>query len=182
MIKNFSVFLILCIFIFLGFGLNGCGKKTPPEPGRYYNKNYSFSIKFPKEWELYKSQELDDAVVEVTSPWENDSDMFSEFIAIYVDEVSLGTSLEEYFNELNQNSENELAHYQEEDSGTITIENTIAKWIIFSYTVAEGPLQSVSYLIVKDHRAYIIFCNTEPDKFEMYRSKFEKTAQSLKFE
>jgi hypothetical protein len=108
--------------------------------------------------------------------------MLSEFISIYVDELPNWMDPDDYYSELSINSENELAHYQEEDSGTSTIDDTYVKWLIFSYTVAEGAMQNISYLLFKDHHAYIITCNSEPEKFYMYKSKFEEVAQSFKFE
>ncbi|MCK4322643.1 hypothetical protein KAX08_09025 [candidate division WOR-3 bacterium] len=182
MLKKFFLTLFLLIFVFSWFGINGCGKKSPPEPGRYYNKTKGFSIKFPKGWEIFEGQTEEDPVVEAVSPWESDSDMLSEFISIYVDELPNWMDLDDYYSELSINSENELAHYQEEDSGTSTIDDTYVKWLIFSYTVAEGAMQNISYLFFKDHQAYIITCNSEPEKFYMYKSKFEEVAQSFKFE
>ncbi len=174
--------IVIIILITLSLLIEGCKKKTHPEPNRYYNKKYNFSIKFPEDWEIYEGQSEDEPAVEAVSPWESDSDMFSEFIDIYVDELPGWKGLDDYYREISINSRNELAHYQEEDSGTITIDNTDVKWTLFSYTVAEGEMQALAYLMIKDDHAFIISCNTEPHKYQMYKENFENSAISFKFE
>ncbi|MCK4420547.1 hypothetical protein KAW48_02025 [candidate division WOR-3 bacterium] len=182
MFKRISTITLFIALVIFGFIVNGCGTKSPPEPGRYYNKGKGFSIKFPGEWEIKEGPGQEEPAVEATSPWENEADMFSEFIAIYVDELPGTTSLKDYFNELNFNTENDLAHYQEKERGNISIDNTDTKWIIFTYTLAEGAMQSISYLLIKDNKAYMISCNSEPEKFDMYRSKFKEAVQTFRFE
>lgn len=181
--RKMHIFLIvILIFITLSLLTEGCGRNTHPESNRYYNKKYNFSIIFPKGWEIHKSQSEDEPVVEAVSPWESDSDMFSEFIDIYVDELPDWMDLGDYYREISINSRNELAHYQEEDSGTITIDNQNAKWTLFSYTVVEGAMQGLSYLIIKDNQAFIITCNTEPYKYQKYKENFKNSVNSFKFE
>lgn len=181
--RKMHIFIIVILILFtLSLLTKGCGGKVPPEPNRYYNKKYNFSIKFPENWEIYEGQSEDEPVVEAVSPWESDSDMFSEFIDVYVDELPGWMGLDDYYREISINSKNELANYQEEDSGTITIDNTDVKWTLFSYTVAEGAMKALSYIMIKDNHAFIISCNTEPYKYQMYKEIFEKAINSFKFE
>jgi len=180
--KRYFFIIVILKLITLSLLTEGCGEKAPTDPNRYYNKKYNFSIKFPKDWEIYEGQSEDEPVVEAVSPWESDSDMFSEFIDIYVDELPGWMNLDDYNREISINSRNELAHYQEEDSGTITIDNTDVKWTLFSYTIAEGKMQALVYLMIKDNRAFIISCNTEPHKYQMYKENFKNSANSYKFE
>lgn len=174
--RKIHIFLIVILMLAtLSLLTKGCGGKAPPEPNRYYNKKYNFSIIFPKGWEIYESKSEDEPAVEAVSPWESDPDMFSEFIDIYVDELPSWMHLDDYYREISINSRNELAHYQEEDSGTITINNRNAKWTLFSYTIAEGAMQGLTYLMIKDNQAFIITCNTEPYKYQ----KFKKISKIL---
>jgi len=176
-IYRFTVSTVLILFV---LGTNGCGSK---EPGRYYDKDFGFSIKFPEGWEVTVGDGRQEPLVMASGLWENDDDIVCEWMTVDVNRLDYdGMTLQEYYNVIEINSEKQYAHYQEIEKGDTVISGKQAIWSIATYTIIEGEMLNLTYFLVKGEYGYMISCNTEPDKLAMYKSRFVNSALSFRFE
>jgi len=177
----YSLLVIICLSVIIG-----CSSKNTKEPGRYYNDNYSFSIKFPERWDVIEVSNLNitdknvEAKVQAMGPKISSDDIFDESIAVVVERISPGMSLEDYFDETIKEAQEEDYDFQEDERGDFMINNEKTKWIIFNCKVGEYKYRFLWYCFLKGNRGYIIACNANADEFAQHRNTFESTAESFK--
>lgn len=171
---------VLTIIVISLFLVTGCGAKSAPEPGRYYDKARGFSIKFPTGWDL--QQENGGATIVALSPEENENDMFFESVSVTVEDLPYKVSLEEFAKENDKVRSTEFGGAQEEQRGDLALANAKAKWVLFTYEMQEGTVKTLDCCTVKGRRAYLIMCDSEPDKYDSYREILEGAATSFRIE
>ncbi len=178
--KMRMVFPVLTIIVISLFLVTGCGAKPASEPGRYYDKAMGFSIKFPPGWDL--QHENGGATIVALSPEENENDMFFESVSVTVEDLPYKVSLEEFAKENDKVRSTEFRRAQEEQRGDLALANAKAKWVLFTYEMQEGTVKTLDCCTVKGRRAYLIMCDSEPDKYDSYREILEGTATSFRIE
>ena len=174
-----SVFLFFTVLLFIVLGVNGCSTKSPPEPGRYYNKNKGFSIKFPDDWvtgEGYKG-----TTVIALSPPEDSNDQFHEYVSVVVEEGYM-SSLEVYFKGNIENLKKLMKDYRFYEEGQMTINQNDVRWIVYSCTPETYNLKIIAYVLFKNSRGYIVSCVASPDKFSQFKDQFKEIAKTFRFE
>jgi hypothetical protein len=177
--KKVAIFLGVALFL-IGLGLNGCAsKEEPEEPGRYYGKSYS--IKFPKGWEIDEQEEK--LWVSVLIPRETTDDQLRFRININIIESTKtgGLSLEQHYQKTLDILSKSLSEFQVHEEGRSIIEGIITKWYIYSYKIGPLDVKSLQYIFLKGRRIYSITCGAGVDEFDQYRSTFEEVAKSFKF-
>jgi hypothetical protein len=152
------------------------------EPGRYYDKDSGFSIKFPDEWSVREGYQEDEALVESVSPWEDDLDEFADHVSVDVEKLVPEVSLEAYFDETMEYQMDELPGFELRERGDTDLDNTDAMYVVFDFESEGGMVTVLGYATVKGSRGYLISCVAQTSKFHMYEDKFEEVAHSFKFE
>jgi hypothetical protein len=150
------------------------------EPGRYYNKDKGFSIKFPNGWE--KREGYMGLTVIALSPQESPSDQFRENVNIVDEELPETMSLETYFQINLDNMPKLLTNFQAYESGRLTLGNADSRWLIYGYRMGTTSIKGLVYVLVKGNRGYAITGTATSGSFANYRSIFEETSQSFSFE
>jgi hypothetical protein len=168
------------VLLFVFVTVSSCGGSR--EPGRYYNDENSFSIDFPDEWMLREGDGIDSPLIESVSPWEDDEDLFSEYVGVDIDELTGKADLKECFDEFKREQAQEFDHYEELESGDVEIDEIDAKYIVFDIGMEEGYNRVLAFLLVKGSREYFISCVAERSKFDDYRPVFEDVAHSFRCE
>lgn len=148
--------------------------------GRYLNREKGFSIEFPDGWKIMQDEM--EATVLALSPVESRDDMFCEAVSVTVNELPARMTLAEYFYKTNELARDTFEDFKPEGSGTVRINDTEAKWIMFSYRMGQGRVRALGYCLVNGQRGFLITCDTEPRKFVKYRSQLVDTAMSFRFE
>jgi hypothetical protein len=176
--------LILIVIGVLGLGslFAGCSGKSAAEPGRYYDRDRQFSIKFPEEWMIREGDGEEWPKVEAVSPWEDDYDEFSEYVTVDVEELPDASDLDTYFAETVRWQTDETPSYNERSRGDTEIDEVAAKWIAFDFESEGGIITVVGYSLVKGDTGYLISCVAQATKFESYKSQFDRIVNSFRLE
>ncbi len=157
-----------------------CSKKR--EAGRYYSDESGFSIIFPEEWEITEGDGETTPIVEAVSPWEGDSDRFSEYVSVDIDDLSVKMDLEDYFVEVRQANSEDYPNYEEHDIGETEINNQDAMWTRFDVGSPEGVMSALGFVMIKGKRGYLISCVAEDARYDSYRETFENIVHSFRLE
>jgi hypothetical protein len=176
--------LILLAIGCLGIGslLVGCSGKSAPEPGRYYDRDRQFSIKFPDEWMIREGDGEEWPKVEAVSPWENDYDEFSEHVTVDVEYLPVDTDLDTYFEETVEWQIDDTPGYRERGRGDAEIDDVPAKWVTFDFESEGGTVTVMGYSLLEGKTGYLISCVAQAAKFSSYKREFEDIVKSFRVE
>jgi len=185
--KYYAKFLLITIIAVLI--LSSCAEL--PEKGRYYDKYHGFSIKFPYGWEVntYHRPKMKDKAFEVQveafNPPEEPGDIYSESVVVFVERITPGITLQEYFDEMVEEAlevESTKDKTVIEETGDCTIDGVPAKFVLLKSNLKGNVFRFFWYCLVKDDRGYMIACNSEEVTFYTYRGVFEAAVNSFRFE
>ncbi|MBN2541647.1 hypothetical protein JXI42_02170 [bacterium] len=168
--------LITVIFIFLIMSCN------VPEPGRYYNEEYEFSMIFPTDWETEMTEYYGQVIIDAVSPYENDDDMFAEYISVSAEKLLDKPTLYQYYTDVLANSREESPDLEVETEEDVMIGKEKAKYAVWHYTFEGYPLTILAYFLVEGKKGYFLSCTCETEKFPAYKGYFNNAAQSFRFE
>jgi hypothetical protein len=180
MIKNPPSFIIALAIA--GSMAVSCSSERAQEPGRYYNNADGFSVKFHPGWSVIEGDGIETALVEATSPWEDDLDEFSEHVTVDLEDLGSEPELEVYFAQLVEDQGEYLPAFRTVETGEITIDGVDARWFTFEFINDGHPMKAVGYTFIKDKRAYLIAGIAQAHQFMFYQGVFEQTARSFRFE
>ncbi len=170
----------IALFVLLSMLFGGYVSKTLAESSRYYNKEAGFSISFPIDWE--KLEGFMGNVVIGRSPLEGPTDRFRENVGVTVGDLSRRVTLEQEFQEGITLLAATFTDFKEYERGQLTIDNTEAKWLVYSRRNEQITVKVLMYCFIKGNRGYVIGGTTAPKAFDRYRGQFEEIAKSFKFE
>lgn len=150
---------------------------------RFVDKGRGFSIAFPNGWQQEK--DVRGTVVMALSQLEGKSDSFQENINVVVESLSGKMTSKEYF-DASQVALKKVFHDQNfrlEKSGKEKLASHDAYWSVYTHKTPKGSLAKVlQYVTVKDLRAYIVTCSAAPERFNKFRTAFDSTLRSFRFE
>jgi len=170
--------LLLIVIITLNLVLlMSCSRK---EKGRYYSDEYSFSIVFPKYWEI-QQKEMGTAVIAL-SPEEGSQDDFRENVSITVEEVSGDITLDKYFVVSQQNLKSYSKDYKLLYKNNTWLSRKPAMILGFTYSMSGLKLKVLQYYCLYKNKAYVITCTALPHSFDRYEEKFLKIVRTFRFE
>jgi hypothetical protein len=177
-------YLALAVVATIGiaFILASCASEQASDPGRYYNGDMGFSIKFHSGWEVVEGDGIELALVEAISPWEDDSDEYAEHISVDVEDLGWQPDLETYFAEMVDEQGDYLDGFRPGEKGSTEIDGVDARWIVFDFSSEGYPMRAVGYTFLNDRKAFLIAGVAQADKFVLYQHVFEQTAESFRFE
>jgi hypothetical protein len=174
--KRYGMITVVLFMISIGI-FNGCSSK---DPDRYYCKKDDFSLKLPKEWET-KEGFMGSSVISL-SPLENSADQFRENVNVVVEKMPGEMPLDEYFTGNIANMKKFFTEFQEDEKGNTSIDETDAKWLVYSGKMGTLSVKNKVYFIIHDKRGYTITCSATPDGFARYKKTFDAIAYSFEFE
>jgi hypothetical protein len=172
----------LIVLAVSGFIAISCSSEQAREPGRYYNHADGFSVRFHPGWTVTEGDGIETALVEATSPWEDDLDEFSEHITIDLEDLHREPELEAYFARLVEDQGDYLPAFRAVESGEAVIGGVDARWFTFEFTTDGYPMKAVGYTFINDKTAYLIAGIAQAHQFMFYQGVFEETARSFRFE
>lgn len=179
MFRTYRVLIIAGMVVVAAIAVYAFLSETPPEPGRYYNKQYNYSIEFPEDWEI--TIEYGGKSVIATRPEHAETDNFKQVVQVIVEDLPYQPKLDFFFDFLLNAYRREMS-VSIREKGDITIDNRKAKWVIV-HTFMEGyKAQSLYNCMVKDKKGYLIQCIAEPYNFAEHKNTFDKAIQSFRFE
>ena len=177
-----TAILTLVAMTMAGSTLPGCSRNSAPEPGRYYDRDQRFSIKFPEDWMIREGDGEEYANVEGVSPWESDYDEFSEYVAVDVEDLEGEVDLTSYFQETLDLQMDDTPGYREKARGDATVDDVKAKWVAFDFESEGGMVSVLGYALVTDDNGYLISCVAQKDKLQLYKSRFDYIVNSFRIE
>lgn len=178
--KNIAKFLMIFVIgVFFIKTLGGSGlfvSKT--------HKGKGYSVRIPDGWKKVKEKKgtyYPQGVEIVTFvPKSTDLELqdLEVFISIYTRKLSTPIWIEDEFPEILKSLLDEGFIIM--DRGEIKLDNVISYWIV--YQDKKTPALILEFYMVTDNSIfYKIQYSTHPDKFNVYRSKFEELKNSFKF-
>jgi hypothetical protein len=181
-LRRLSTALALVAVMVTGLALPGCVRNSGPDPGRYYDRDQRFSVKFPEDWMIREGDGGEYANVEAVSPWESDYDEFSEYVTVDVEDLESGTDLTSYFKETLDLQMEDTPGYLEKGRGDATVDDLKAKWVAFDFQSEGGTVSVLGYAFVDHNNGYLISCVAQTEKFPLYKSRFEYVVNSFRVE
>lgn len=152
----------------------------------YRNKDYTFSINFPKGWNIRDGQTPHTVVVAENGKGES--------IVIQVWQLPRKVSLEDFtnnelkshiratFEEFKDRYSNAVLH----DSGITYISNEKATWLAVTYAIkqafATADVKTLMYQVFYNGLMYQIMCSSPTARFKQYENIFLTSVRSFIFE
>jgi hypothetical protein len=170
---------VLCV-LFLLNGLFSCSKKE--EPAWFVTDAAGFAIRYPEEWGVYSDPLNWVPVVEGESPLEDESDDFSEYVAVDVEQLSSKMDTEDYFAVYCNTLAGENSYFEELESGEVEIGGKEWKFILYEKEMPEAYWQILAYITVNNSKGYVINCAAVREQFELHRETMEAIAHTFRFE
>lgn len=169
---------LLCAILVAAMMLpSSCAKK---ETGRYYNRAKGFSVVFPATWEIREGY-MGTAVIAI-NPEHSDSDAIRENVNVYIEEQGKSLRLDEYYALSLENMRKYLNDFTVRKEGRSSIDGHDARWFICTHTQGRVTLRVISYLLIKEHRAYVITCSASDAAFKPSMATFDSIARSFRLE
>jgi len=159
--------IVVCMAFLLN-GLVSCSKKDEEE-GWFLTDAAGFAIRYPEEWGVYSDPLNWVPVVEGESPLENESDYFSEYVAVDVEQLTPGMDVEDYFDVYGDKLQSENTCFEVLESGETEIGGKKWKFILYEKEMPEAYWRILAYLTVNDGNGYVINCAAVNDQFDRHR-------------
>jgi hypothetical protein len=164
--------ILLCLFLCLAG--SGCSWQWR----RYNNKEYKFSILFPRSWEIEEGAL--GTVVMVMAPLKNKQAQFRDNINVVVTELPKEMELGTFF-ELNKDMlTSKVAAIDNLLEGDIYAGFLPGKWLSFEGKMREVKLKITSAVWIKGKRIYTVTCAGEAKDFSKNEQTFNTVLRSLR--
>jgi len=179
MFRTYRILIIFGLLVAVVVAGNALLKETPPEPGRYYNDEHKFSIKFPEGWEI--TSEFGGKSIIAVCPVNEETDNFSKVVQVIIQDLPFRPKLDFFFDAL-------LSEYRRnmgtsiQETGDVVISDTKAKWATIHMFKEGQKAQTLINCMVKGKKGYMIQCVAEPDNFSEHKNIFDMAVQSFKYE
>jgi len=171
---------IPAILMFLGLlsaFLAGC--QSSPEPGRYYNKMFAFSIVFPEDWE---HRENAGTPVIAFCPLKDVSNGFRANVNVTVENTPPNMTLDEYTDTALENLKTITTHFDMHERKSIALNGRPAIQLVSSYGMGKVECDAIAYIVMAPKQIYIITCTAGAGQLPVFRSRFEKIAKTFRVE
>lgn len=162
--------IVLSVFIFLAFAINGQTKPENTENWRQYSCS-NFTVQYPSSWEINLTGAAGSTFA-IISPVESDKDQFRENINLMVQDLNgtLVTTLSDFVN-ISEDQVLSLAP----NGKLIKSEKTTAsskecQHFIFAFKQGERNLVCEQLVWIINNEAYVLTFTSEEDKYDEYKS------------
>lgn len=170
----------------VAFSLHKSSYTNSPNPspgsllrdGVYTNIEKGYSIKFPLWWSVEELNQGDQ--IKASRNAETSKDLFQEKVSLSIVKSGQPIPLDSFFKE-NIKGLKELFKFQEIKKGEIALNETQAKWILYSFQPdsLKSNVQILQYFLVKNQQTCILTFISTPIQFNQYKNQFQEIAQSL---
>ncbi len=146
--------------------------------GVYTNREKGYSIKFPLWWTVEELNQGEQIKASRTA--DNSKDTFQEKVSLSIVKSEQSIPLDLFFRE-NVKGLKELFKFQEIKKGEISLNQTTAKWILYSFQPdsLKTNVQILQYFLVKNRQTCILTFISTPSHFNQYKKQFQEIAQSF---
>jgi hypothetical protein len=174
MLKKQTAIIFLAIIVLFGVS---CKQK---EPGRYYNKKYSFSIKLPAGWEINEG-ERQTVVLAVKSDLAQ-NDVFPENINIVASEIPEGMNIESYLNMQINGIKVILEKMADLEKGFMKIDKKDSAWVSYLYKIADINFIAKSYFVISGKTVFTITFVADKSDYKKNLPIIEDSVASFRME
>lgn len=174
------------IISFLLFHFSASSTLALQQANLYRNKDYTFSVKFPKGWDIRSGQTPHTVVVSENLKGESVViQVWRLPVKINLEELSV-KDLQSYIGDTFEGFKGRYSNAKLHGSGITYISNVKAIWIVFTYTLKHAfeavSVKTIMYQIFYEGRMYQIMCSSSPERFKQAESSFLNTIRSFIFE
>jgi len=180
--KRKDLHRIVCfvgLVLLVGMLAAGCGKKQK-EPGRYYNREWRFSIRYPSDWQLKENYR--GTIVIGYGPSEGETDDFQENVNVTVLNLPRKMNLDQLFTKYVNDLKAAMPDLELKNSGKTSVNNIPTIYLFYSYNYGGRRWDVVVYLCFTHHKGYLITGTALTETFAKYKILFEKIIRSFRRE
>ncbi len=140
----------------------------------YKNFIYGITLERPKNWSIQEENDFLYPGIIFRSPKENDADIFQEQVKLYIEQLAIPLSLNEYTEQAVQQivSSNSII----EPSQNINVANREGKKVIYQ---DPNEIKHLKVWTIKNQKVYILTYTAEADKFRKFVKQAETIINSL---
>jgi hypothetical protein len=165
------------------WGVQSLIPASEPEPDRYHNASWGFSIEFPYDWMVIEGEEqADGTAVMGMAPPDDANDEYPEYCFVMAVALEPGMTLDTFFQLMLASMEEDPSGVQQLETGDANVNGQDAKWLLVAITESGTSVNSLIYLLAAHQRGYMIMCVSEAAQFPSHRSELEGIAQSFRIE
>lgn len=151
------------------------------EPVDYQNKEKSFTIAFPKNWD--RKENIGGAAVMATSPEDPaNKDALRAQVAVVVDELPLEITAEEFAKASALEGSKRFKEFKVLDRTPVTAGKLSAYRLIVSHRMGEAAMRVITLYFVNGKRGYAINCVASADQADRFASYFETICRRFKLD
>jgi hypothetical protein len=159
----------------------GSGTNTSSELKKYSDPQGRFTIGYPGEWKL--NDNTDNAVLQITSPLENDNDKFKQNINLQIEEVKSGMTVDEYVNSNMDAVKGMIKNYREVSAMYFNRNGSRAYQITYKgkYGDMTYEMQIKQLFTIANGKAYILTYVSKEDERDAFETTANKIFNSFKY-
>lgn len=179
MLKRYRFLLVVAAIGVVAVCLNESSEPPLDEPGRYYDANYGFSIKFPAGWEI--ESDWDDEAWTVTSSDSSQYDApYATSVRVSVEELPYKMRTDFFHEQVMEQAKNLYDDLVELETREIDASGKEATCSVMSYVVDGYPVMSVWYVVTDGHKGYLVIGMASQQHFAPSRRMLEEAALSFR--
>jgi hypothetical protein len=160
---------------------NNTGTNTSSELKKYSDPQGRFTIGYPGEWKLNDNTE--DAILQITSPLENDNDKFKQNINLQIEEVKSNMTVDEYVNSNMDAVKGMIKNYREVSAMYFNRNGSRAYQVVYKgkYGDMNYELQIKQLFTLVNGKAYILTYVSKEDERDAFETTANKIFNSFKY-
>ncbi|MBY0476313.1 MAG: hypothetical protein K2Q24_01600 [Chitinophagaceae bacterium] len=156
-------------------GNSNTGSNSSSELKKYSDPQGRFTIGYPGDWKF--EDKTENAVIQITSPAENDNDKFRQYLNLQIETLSGGTNIEEYVKTNMDGVKDLVKGYREVSSMYFNRNGAKAYQIIYKgkYGDMTYDIQIKQLFAIANGKGYVLTYISKEDE----RDAFETTANKI---
>jgi hypothetical protein len=144
---------------------------------KYTNSEKGYSIEYPSDWKKNDVPQLD---LVLFAPTQKNDDKPHASMNIVSEKVGPGINLEQFYSESANNLTSALKDVQVEKTGSIQLNGTTSKWMLYTHVMQGVKFRVLQYFIVAEETIFLMTFSASDEDFNQYRQDFENIASTFK--
>ena len=124
---------------------------------KYINSEKGYSIEYPSDWKKNDVPQLD---LVLFAPTQKNDDKPHASMNIVSEKVGSGINLEQFYSESANNLTTALKDVQVEKTGSIQLNGTTSKWMLYTHVMQGVKFRVLQYFIVADETIFLMTFST----------------------
>lgn len=137
-----------------------------------------YVIQFPVGWKIKPGE--NDGDVYAISPNDRVADSFHENVNVLIDNEATNMSLDEYYTASLNGLKTLATDFKLQENGVTQVGDEKARWLLFTHRAGVYTFKVLQYMIVANHRAYLITCTATQDTFAQYEPQFKAIVKTFR--